>query len=125
MIIREVITVPNAPQKPYSPGIKAGGYIFTSGQDGITNPETGEELKGIEAQTRQCLENIRRVLEIAGSTMVNVVKATVFITDVADFAKMNEVYTTYFPQNPPARSTIVTGLVNSSMVVEIECIAVA
>ena len=125
MMTREVITVPNAPQRPFSPGIKAGGYIFTSGQAGVTNPETGEELKGIEAQTRQCLENIKRVLEIAGSSMDNVVKTTVFITDVADFSKMNEIYTTYFPQNPPARSTIVTGLVISSMVVEIECIAIA
>ena len=125
MMTREVITVPNAPQRPFSPGIKAGGYIFTSGQTGITNPETGEELKGIEAQTRQCLENIKRVLEIAGSSMDNVVKTTVFITNVADFAKMNDVFITYFPQSPPTRSTIVTGLVNSSMVVEIECIAIA
>ena len=58
-MIRKAITLPNAPQRPFSPGIKAGGYIFTSGQTGVPNSETGEELKGIEAQTRQCLENIK------------------------------------------------------------------
>jgi 2-iminobutanoate/2-iminopropanoate deaminase len=121
-VTREVIRIPDAPERPYSPAIRAGDYIFVSGQVGTTD-DNGNAIEGIEEQTKRCLDNASRILEIAGSSLTDVVKTTVFITDVADFAKMNEVYQTYFPKDRPARSTIVTGLVNAAMVVEIEFIA--
>ncbi len=119
---REVIRMPNAPKSPYSPAIRAGDYIFVSGQVGIRDNQ-GNDIEGIEGQTKQCLDNANRVLGMAGSSLTDVVKVTVFLGDVADFAKMNEVYQTYFPEDPPARSTVATALVNPAMVVEIECIA--
>ena len=120
---KEVINVPNAPRLPFSPAIRAGNYIFVSGQGGYEDPKTGEAIKGIEGQTRQCLENIKRVLETAGSSLDEVVKVTVFLGNVADYAKMNEVYQSYFPTDRPARSTAVTGLVIPNMLIEMECIA--
>jgi 2-iminobutanoate/2-iminopropanoate deaminase len=119
---KEVITVPTKPKSPLSPGIKAGDYIFVSGQVGTVD-DKGREVKGIEAQTRQCLENMKLVLETAGSSLSDVVKVTVFLVTVDDFAKMNEVYQSYFPKDYPARSTVITGLVRPSMLVEIECVA--
>ena len=83
---KQVINVPGAPELPFSPAIKAGDYIFVSGQGGFEDPKTGEAVKGIEAQTRQCLENIRQILEVAGSSLDEVVKVTVFLGNVADFA---------------------------------------
>ena len=120
---KEVINVPNAPKLPFSPAIRAGNYIFVSGQGGFEDPETGEPIKGIEGQTKQCLENIKRVLETADSSLDEVVKVTVFLGDVADYPKMNEVYQSYFPTDRPARSTAVTGLVIPNMLIEMECIA--
>ena len=120
---KQVLNVPNAPKYPFSPAIRAGDYIFVSGQGGFQNPETGETIKGIEAQTRECLQNIKQVLEAAGSSLEDVVKITVFLGNVADYAKMNEVYQTYFPKYLPARSTVVTGLVIPDMLIEMECIA--
>ncbi len=80
-------------------------------------------MKGIAAQTRQCLENIRQILEAAGSSLEDVVKVTVFLRDAGYFAQMNEVYQSYFPKDHPARSAVVTGSVVPNMLVEIECIA--
>jgi len=108
---------------PYSPAVRAADYIFVSGQIGFTNPETGKDNVGIEAQTRQCLENMKRVLEDMGSSLSDVVKVTVFLKDDDDFAKMNETYVSYFHNNRPARSTIITNLINPKMLIEIECIA--
>lgn len=122
-MVREVITVPNAPKYPFSPAIKAGDYIFVSGQGGFEDPDTGKAVEGIEDQTRLCLENIKRVLEAAGSSLDDVVKVTVFLGNVDDFARMNEVYQSYFSQAQPARSTAVTGLVVNNMLIEMECIA--
>ena len=119
---KEVVIVPNRPKTPYSPGIKAGDYIFVSGQIGLVD-DKGRELKGVEAQARQCLENLKQVLEAAGSSLSDVVKVTVFLVNADDFAKMNEVYRGYFPKDAPARSTAITGLVSSDMLIEIECIA--
>lgn len=119
---KEVITIPNAPKLPFSPAIRAGDYIFVSGQGGFVD-NAGREVEGIDAQTRQCLENIKRVLVAAGSSLDDVVKVTVFLGSVGDFARMNEVYQGYFPKDQPARSTAVTGLVIPNMLVEIECIA--
>ena len=107
---------------PISPGIKAGDYVFVSGQVGIVD-DKGKEVKGIEAQTRQCLEKVKQVLEAAGSSLSDVVKVTVFLVNVENFAKMNEVYRSYFSEDYPARATVIAGLVRPEMLVEIECIA--
>lgn len=119
---KEVITVPNSPKYPFSPAIRAGDYIFVSGQGGFIDAE-GREVKGIEAQTKQCLENIKQILETAGASLADVVKVTIFLGNVADYDKMNEVYQSYFPQNYPTRSASVTGLVMPNMLIEMECIA--
>jgi len=121
---KEVIAVPKVPRYPVpvSPAIRAGDYIFVSGQPGFV-AVGGKEVKGIEAQTRQCLENVRQILEAAGSSLNDVVKVTVFLRDASYFAPMNEVYRSYFPKDHPARSAVVTGLVVPNMLVEIECIA--
>lgn len=120
---KQIITMPNAPKLPFSSAIRAGDYIFLSGHGGYEDPRTGKAIQGIENQTRQCLENIKRVLETAGSSLNDVVKVTVFLGNVADYAKMNEVYRSYFPKDMPARSTAVTGLVIPNMLIEMECIA--
>lgn len=119
---KEIIQVPNAPKYPFSPAVRAGDYIFVSGQGGFVDAD-GNSVAGIEAQTRLCLDNINRILSAAGSSLTDVVKVTIFLGDVANFAKMNEVYQTYFPEDYPARSTAVTGLVMPNMLVEMECIA--
>ena len=108
---------------PFSPGMRAGDFIFTSGQVGGID-DNGAEVKGIEAQTRQTMENIRKILEAAGSSFRDVVKVTIFLVDVNDFAKMNDVYRTYFSEDLPARSTVVVAaLARPAWLVEIECIA--
>jgi 2-iminobutanoate/2-iminopropanoate deaminase len=122
-VTKKVFNVPNAPEYPFSPAIRAEGYIFVSGQGGFQDSETGETIKGIEAQTRQCLQNMKQALEAAGSSLEDVVKVTVFLGNVVDYAKMNEVYQIYFPKDPPARSTAITGLVIPNMLIEMECIA--
>ena len=121
---KKVIMVPTAlPGVPYSPAIKAGDYIFVSGQVGHVDSQ-GKKLEGVEAQTGQVLDNMKRVLEAAGASMDDVVKATVFLTRAEDFPKMNEVYKTYFAKDLPARSTvIVAALARPEIVVEIESIA--
>jgi 2-iminobutanoate/2-iminopropanoate deaminase len=119
-MVKKVITVPSAPKLPFSPAIKAGDYIFVSGQVGITD---AQDVKGIEAQVKQCLENTKAVLTAAGSSLDDVVKVTVFLRNDKDFAKMNEVYQRYFTKDRPARSTIVTGLGLPNMLIEMECIA--
>lgn len=124
-MVREVITVPNTPKHPFSPAIRAGDYIFVSGQGGFQEPETGKAIKGIEAQTRQCLDNMKQILEAAGSSLDDVVKVTIFLGNVGDYAKMNEVYQGYFPNELPARSAALTGLVIPNMLIEMECIAYA
>lgn len=108
---------------PYSQAIVIDKLIFTAGQVGL-DPATMEIVAGgIEAQTRQVLTNLKYVLETADSGLNFVVKTTVFLQDMADFAKMNAVYAEFFPENPPARSTVqVAGLPRGALV-EIECIA--
>ena len=121
-MVRKVITLPDAPRLPFSPAIRAGDYIFVSGQLGHTDARGGE-AKGIEAQTRQCLENMKRVLAAAGASLDDVAKVTVFLHSEKDFAKMNEVYQSYFVEDRPARSTVIAGLALPSMLIEIDCIA--
>ena len=109
---------------PLSPAIKAGGFVFVSGYPGFLDRKTEAPVEGIEAQTRETLEVIRDTLEAAGSSMDKVVKVTVLLRNAQDFPKMNEVYRTFFPKDPPARSTILTGLALPEMLLEIECTAV-
>ncbi len=122
---RTVVTSDRVPRStsPLSPAIRAGDYLFVSGQVGV-NPSTREAMKGIEEQTRQCLDNIEGILTAGGTSLDKVVKVTVFMTNIRDFAKMNDVYRTYFPTNPPARSCIeVKSLARDGLEIEIECVA--
>ncbi len=108
---------------PYAQGIKAGGMVFVSGQIPV-NPATGELVTDIAAATKQSLTNLAAVLQAAGCSMDQVVKTTVFLSDLKNFAAMNEVYAEFFKVNPPARSTVEVGGLPKGAVVEIEAIAV-
>ena len=113
---------PNA-DVPYSSAIIASGtFVFVSGHVGY-NPETNEVPDGIEAQTRQSLENIKAVLEKAGTTLENVVKVKVYLANVEHFEAMNAVYRQYFPSNRPARATVGAPLVRPNLLIEIEAVA--
>ncbi len=122
---RQRISTERAPKAvgPYSQGIRAGELVFTAGQIPI-NPATGTiEAVTIEEQTRQALENVRAVLEAAGSGLERVVKTTVFMTDLKEFQAMNGVYATFFPNDPPARSAFQVVALPLGAKVEIECVA--
>jgi 2-iminobutanoate/2-iminopropanoate deaminase len=124
-IHKEPVASDQAPKAigPYSPAIKAGNLVFISGQLGI-DPPTGElVIGGVEAETRQVLTNMTRLLEAAGSSIANVVKTTVFLRDMADFAQMNAVYAEFFDEKPPARSTFQVAGLPKAAAVEIEAIA--
>ena len=106
--MNKTVTTSGAPKPvgPYSQAVIAGGLIFLSGQ-GPLDPATNRLVEGdIAAQTERVLENLKAVLEAGGSSLGQVLKTTVFLKDLNDFRKMNEVYARYFPQNPPARATI-------------------
>ena len=107
---------------PYSAGVKAGGMVFLSGQLGL-DPKTGQLADGVVAQAEQSLENIEALLAAAGAALDNVVKTTVFLTDIADFAAVNEVYASRFPEPYPARSAVQVGALPAGALVEIEVIA--
>jgi 2-iminobutanoate/2-iminopropanoate deaminase len=121
---RQVIIPPDlSAAAPFSPGIRAGGFLFVSGQT-AREGGVGRIPAGIVEQTRVCLENVQRIVEAAGTSMDQVVKVTVFLTNMQEFASMNEVYRTFFPSEPPTRSTIgVTSLARPEFVIEIEAIA--
>ena len=122
---KEVLKSLKAPKAvgPYSLGIRSGGFLFLSGQLGL-DPESGEFVEGgVEAQTRQALLNIKNVLQEAGSGLSDVVRTSVFLSDIADFPKMNAVYAEFFVNDPPARSTIQVGALPKLGLVEIEVIA--
>ena len=108
---------------PYSQGIKANGMVFVSGQLPV-DPATGELLTEIAAATRQSLTNLAAVLAAGGCTMDQVVKTTVFLSDLKNFTAMNEVYSEFFKTNPPARSTVQVAALPKGAVVEIDAIAV-
>ena len=107
---------------PYSQAIEVGGLVFASGQLPI-DPTTGTFPEGIKAQTRQALTNAQEILKAAGVDMKNVVKTTVLLADIADFAAMNEVYAEFFTEPYPARSAFAVKSVPKGALVEIECIA--
>lgn len=122
---KEVVTAANAPKAigPYSAAIKTGNLVFSSGQLGII-PETGDLVEGgVEAETRQALTNLGNILKAAGSSLDNVVKTTVFLRDINDFARMNAVYAEFFKENPPARSAFQVGALPKAAAVEIEAVA--
>ena len=121
---KKVIATEKAPGAigPYSQAMRIGNMIFTSGQIPL-NSATGEMVTEIAAATKQSLENVKAILEAEGATMDNVIKTTVFLSDMNNFVAMNEVYATYFPQNPPARSAVEVARLPKDAVVEIEVIA--
>lgn len=108
---------------PYSQGIRAGSLVITSGQLPI-DPVTGVFPEGIEAQTRQSMENCKSVLAAAGMTLDQVIKTTVFLSDMSNFAAMNGVYAAFFQGICPARSAVEVARLPKDALVEIECIAV-
>ena len=123
---KQTVSTQNAPAAigPYSQGVKVGNLIFTSGQLPM-NPQSGELVANIEEATKQSLDNVKAILESAGSSMGKIVKTVVFLRDMNDFVAMNAVYATYFPSNPPARSAVQVARLPKDAVVEIEAIALA
>jgi 2-iminobutanoate/2-iminopropanoate deaminase len=122
---KKVIQTEKAPRAigPYSQAIQAGSFLFLSGQIPI-DPKTGELVKGdIRQQAKQVLENINGVLESEKLGMEDVVKVTVFLKDIRDFNQVNEVYATYFPSSPPARSTVEVAKLPRDAEIEIEAVA--
>jgi len=122
---KKIVSTEKAPKAigPYSQAILTESLIFTAGQVGL-DPATMELVEGgVEEQTRQVLTNLKNVLETADSGLKFVVKTTVFLQDLGDFAKMNAIYTEFFPENPPARSTVQVAALPKGALVEIECIA--
>jgi 2-iminobutanoate/2-iminopropanoate deaminase len=122
--MRKIIATQNAPAAvgPYSQAIQAGNFVFTAGQIGL-DPATGKLREGLDAQTRQVLSNLQAILEAAGSSLKNVVKTTIFLTNIADFATVNAIYGASFPQEPPARSTVQVAALPLGALIEIEAVA--
>jgi 2-iminobutanoate/2-iminopropanoate deaminase len=123
---KQVVTAERAPKPigPYSAAIACRGFVFVSGQLGI-DPASGNLLEGVEAQARQALRNLSAVLEAAGTDLSSVVKTTVFLKDIADFALVNGIYAEFFTQDFPARSAIQVAALPKGGLVEIEAIAAA
>jgi 2-iminobutanoate/2-iminopropanoate deaminase len=123
--MKKFVKTQNAPQPlgPYSQGIKAGNMLFVSGQGSI-DPKTGKMLgEDVETQTRQTMQNIKAIVEASGFSMSDLVKVSIYLKNASDFQKMNEIYRTFFSQNPPTRTTVQTGFVNPSMLIEIDAVA--
>jgi len=121
---KKIISTEKAPAAigPYSQGIKAGNLVFTSGQLPI-NPVTGVMTETIEEQTKQSLENVKAVIEAEGLSLSNVIKTTVFLSDMNNFAKMNDIYKEYFKVEAPSRSAVQVARLPKDALVEIEAIA--
>ncbi|MGH9709330.1 MAG: RidA family protein [Candidatus Acidiferrales bacterium] len=125
--MKEVISTQHGPKAigPYSQAVRANGFIFISGQVAF-DPATSQLVEGdIAAQTERVLQNLKGIVEAAGSMLDKTVKTTVFLKDMNDFAKMNEVYARYFPANAPARSTVEVARLPRDVRVEIDLIALA
>jgi len=123
--MRQAVSSPNAPAAigPYSQAIKAGNLLFLSGQIPL-DPATGQLVPGgIEAQTRQVFTNIGAILQAAGASFDHVVTATVYVADMNDFAKVNEIYATYFSSPAPARATVQVARLPKDSLVEIQVVA--
>jgi 2-iminobutanoate/2-iminopropanoate deaminase len=125
--MKKTISTKDAPAAigPYSQALRSGGFVFCSGQIPL-DPKTGEIVSGdIKAQTRRVMDNIAAVLKAEGLTFQNVVKTTIFLTDLGDFQNVNEIYGSYFKNDPPARSTVQVAALPRGANVEIEVIAAA
>ena len=121
---KQVFNIPGGVQAPISDAVRAGDFIFVRGQGVFRDPKTGEKIEGIEAQTRLAIEKMKEVLERAGASLDDVVKTTVYLTNVSDFDKMNEVYASYFAKDPPARKSLFTvPYEGPESLFEIDCIA--
>ena len=123
---RQVITTADAPAAigPYSQAVRVGNMVFTSGQIPL-HPQTGEIVGATAAdQARQVLQNLQAVLQAAGASLQNVVKTTIFLTDLEQFSAVNAVYAEFFPHEPPARSTVQVAALPRGVQVEIEAVAV-
>jgi len=121
----EIVATDRGPKAigPYSQGIKANGFVFLSGQIAL-DPQTQQIVEGdVARQTERVLENLKGIVEAAGSSIQRVVKTTVFLADINDFAAMNEVYARYFTVHPPARSTVEVARLPRGVRVEIDLIA--
>lgn len=121
---REAVSTSSAPAAigPYSQGISSDGLIFTAGQIGL-DPATGNLVEGIEAQTERVLKNIAAILDAAGASMADIVKTTIFLTDMADFPIVNPIYAKHMADPPPARSTVAVTALPRNASIEIEAIA--
>jgi 2-iminobutanoate/2-iminopropanoate deaminase len=123
---REIITSDQAPAAvgPYSQAVRVGDLIYTAGQIPLL-PETGQIVDGdIEAQTRQVMQNLSHLLDSAGSGLAHIVKTTIFVTNLADFPTINQVYSEFFAADPPARSTVQVAALPLGARIEIEAVAV-
>jgi len=123
---KKTIHTDSAPKAlgPYSQAIKAGDFIYTAGQVGL-DPRTGEIVSGgIEAETKQVFLNIQNILVAAGSSLELVIKTTVYLRDIQDFGAMNGIYATFFPSNPPARSTVQVAALPRGVAIEIDTVAI-
>jgi len=124
--MKKIISTPNAPAAigPYSQAVVSNGFAFLSGQIPL-DPATGQliEARDIAAQTQRVLENLQAVIEACGSSLDRVVKTTVYLKDMGEFALMNEVYARYFPEDAPARATVEAARLPRDVRVEIDCIA--
>src|SRR5262245_59289561 len=123
----EILSTQGAPQAigPYSQGIRAGGFVFTSGQIPI-DPSTGTLVEGgVEVQTRRALDNVEAILAAAGSSRARIVKVTVFLADMADFARVNAAYEAFFGAHKPSRSTVQVARLPKDARIEIEAVAEA
>ncbi len=126
MTAKKIISTDTAPKAvgPYSQAIEAGNFLFVSGQLPL-HPQSGEIVgNDITTQTRQSIENIKAILAVAGASLSDVVKTTVFLQNMGDFARMNEVYQQYFGDSAPARSTVEVAKLPKNALVEIESVAV-
>jgi 2-iminobutanoate/2-iminopropanoate deaminase len=123
--MKEIISTPSAPAAigPYSQAVRWNGLVYCSGQIPL-DPATGQLVEGgIEEQTVRVLDNLKAVLVAAGATLETVLKTTIFVKDMGDFGKVNEVYGRYFPANPPARATVEAARLPRDVRVEIEAVA--
>ncbi len=120
---KQVIKTSYRPKYQFSEGIKTEQFIFIAGTIGAENPATGQAVVGIEAQTRQALDIIKQTLEDGGSSLADVVSTTCYLPNPEHFLKMDAVYKTYFPKDPPARATISCRLLRPEWLIEIQCVA--
>lgn len=121
----QIIQTDDAPQAigPYSQAIKANGMLFVSGQIPL-DKDGNLDSEDVEDQTNQVMKNLNEVLKAGGSSLDKVVKTTIFLNDMEDFARVNEVYATYFPKHKPARATVEVSRLPKDVLVEIDCIAI-